>query len=183
MEPDAKAGLKQGDVILAFDGTRVNELHDLPRLVAAVAPNKPATVAVWRNGREIEVQAKLGELPENNQVASANSGPADEGSAQATALGMGFAPLTNELRRELHVGRNVEGVVVTRVASGSAAEDVGLASGDVVVAVNQQPVHTPQEAAAKLNEAIHSPRKTALLLLNRHGVTEYIGVTLGANQG
>ncbi len=58
-----------------------------------------------------------------------------------------------------------------------------LLSGDVVVAINQQPVHTPQEAAAKLNEAVHSPKKTALLLLNRHGVTEYVGVSLGANQG
>ena len=181
--PAAKAGLKQGDVVLAFDGSRVSELHDLPRLVAAVAPNTPATVAVWRNGREIELQAKLGELPDNNQVASANSGPVEEGSAQATALGMRFAPLTNELRQELHVNKSVDGVVVTRVDSGSAAEDVGLTQGDVVVAINQQPVRTPQEAAAKLNEAVHSPKKTVLLLLNRHGVTEYVGMSLGANQG
>jgi serine protease Do len=181
--PAAKAGLKQGDVILAFDGSRVSELHDLPRLVAAVAPNTPATVAVWRNGREIELQAKLGELPDNNQVASANSGPAAEGSAQATALGMRFAPLTNELRQELHVNKSVDGVVVTRVDSGSAAEDVGLTQGDVVVAINQQPVRTPQEAAARLNEAAHAPKKTVLLLLNRHGVTEYVGMSLGANQG
>jgi serine protease Do len=181
--PAAKAGLKQGDVVLAFDGSRVSELHDLPRLVAAVAPNTPATVAVWRNGREIELQAKLGELPDNNQVASANSGPVEEGSAQATALGMRLAPLTNELRQELHVAKSVDGVVVTRVENGSAAEDVGLAQGDVVVAINQQPVHTPQEAAARLNEAVHSPKKTVLLLLNRHGVTEYVGMSLGSNQG
>jgi serine protease Do len=181
--PGAKAGLKQGDVILAFDGSKVNELHDLPRLVAAAAPNSAATVTVWRDGRETELQAKLGELPENNQVASASSGPAEEGSAQAAALGMHFAPLTNELRRELHVAKSVDGVVVTRVDSGSAAEDVGLTNGDVLMAVNQQPVNTPQEAAAKLNEAVHSPKKTALLLLNRHGVTEYVGMTIGANQG
>src|SRR5271169_563854 len=181
--PAAKAGLKQGDVVLAFDGNRVSELHDLPRLVAAVAPNTAATVAVWRSGREIALQAKLGELPDNSQVASANSGPAEEGSAQATALGMRFAPLTNELRQELHVNKSVDGVVVTRVDSGSAAEDVGLTQGDVVVAINQQPVRTPQEAAARLNEAVHSPKKTVLLLLNRHGVTEYVGMSLGANQG
>ena len=181
--PAAKAGLKQGDVILAFNGTRVSELHDLPRLVAAVPPDTDATVAVWRDGRETELHAKLGQLPDNNQVASATSGPAEEGSGQASAMGMRLGPLTNELRQELHVGKNVNGVVITRVANGSAAEDVGLTSGDVVVAINQQPVRTPQEAAAKLNEAIHSPKKTALLLLNRHGVTEYVGVTLGANQG
>ena len=182
--PGAKAGLKQGDVILEFDGAKVNELHDLPRLVAAEAPDSSATVTVWRNGKQTELQAKLGELPDNNQVASANgSSPAEEGSAQATALGMHFGPLTNDVRRELHLAKNVEGVVVTRVDSGSAAEDVGLTDGDVVIAINQQPVHTPQEAAAKLNEAFHSPKKTALLLLNRRGVTEYVGMSFGANQG
>jgi serine protease Do len=182
--PGAKAGLKQGDVILEFDGAKVNELHDLPRLVAAAAPDSSATVTVWRNGKQTELQAKLGELPDNNQVASANgSSPAEEGSAQATALGMHFGPLTNDLRHELHLAKSVEGVVVTRVDSGSAAEDVGLTEGDVVIAINQQPVHTPQEAAAKLNEAFHSPKKTALLLLNRRGVTEYVGMSFGANQG
>jgi serine protease Do len=181
--PGAKAGLQQGDVILAFDGAKVNELHDLPRLVAAQAPDTEATLTVWRDGRQTELQAKLGELPNNTQVASANSGPVEEGSAQATALGMHFSPLTNELRRELHLAKSVDGVVVTRVDGGSTAEDVGLADGDVVMAINQQPVHTPQEAAAKLNEAVHSSKKTALLLLNRHGVTEYVGISLGSNQG
>jgi serine protease Do len=181
--PGAKAGLKQGDVVLAFNGSEVNQLHDLPRLVAAATPGSTATVTVWRDGQKTELQAKLGTLPDNNQVASATSGPAEEQSAQATAAGMHFAPLTNDLRRELHVANGVEGVVVTRVDSGSAAEDVGLTQGDVVVAINQQPVHTPEEAAAKLNQAAHSSKKTALLLLDRHGVTQYVGMSLGANQG
>ena len=46
--PGAKAGLKQGDVILSFNGSKVNELHDLPRLVAAQAPDSEATLSVWR---------------------------------------------------------------------------------------------------------------------------------------
>jgi serine protease Do len=96
---------------------------------------------------------------------------------------MHLAPLNDQLRRELHLGKNVDGVVVTGVDSGSAADEVGLSEGDVVVAINQQPVHNPQEAAAKLKEAAHSPKKSALLLLNRHGVTEYVGMSLSANQG
>jgi hypothetical protein len=52
-----------------------------------------------------------------------------------------------------------------------------------VVAIDQQPVKTPQEAAAKLKEAASSPKKSALLLLNRRGVTQYVGVNLSANQG
>jgi len=97
---------------------------------------------------------------------------------------MHFEPLTDRLRRELHVGKDVRGVVVTRVDNASAAENGGVTDGDVVVAINQEPVDTPQQAAAKLNEAAHSAKKSALLLLNRHGVTEYVGLNLdGHNQG
>jgi hypothetical protein len=51
------------------------------------------------------------------------------------------------------------------------------------MSINQQPVHDPEEAARKLKEIAGSPRKNALLLLNRHGVTQYVGVNLGRNEG
>ena len=180
--PGAKAGLKQGDVILSFDGNEVDHLRDLPRLVAATAPDTGATMSVWRNGQTIELHAKVGELA-NEQVASASSGEDEEQPMKAEALGMHFAPLTNQLRRELHVAKDVHGVVVARVDSGSAADEVGLSEGDILVTVDQQPVNTPQEAADKLKEVAASPNKSALLLLNRHGVTQYVGVSLGGNSG
>jgi serine protease Do len=96
---------------------------------------------------------------------------------------MHFEPLNNQLRQELHTGKESEGVVITRVDPGSAADEVGLRQGDVVVSIDQQPVKTPSEAAAKLKEAANSPKKSALLLLNRRGVTQYVGVNLSANQG
>jgi serine protease Do len=181
--PAAKAGLKQGDVILSFNGAEIGRLRDLPRLVAAAAPDSDAKLNVWRNGRTIELQASLGELPNTEQVASATDGSEENQSTPVDALGMHFAPLTNELRRELRLGKDVQGVLIARVDPGSAADDVGLNQGDIVVAIDQQPVKTPQEAAAKLKEIAASPKKNALLLLNRHGVTQYVGVNLGGNQG
>ena len=142
-----------------------------------------ATVTVWRDGHKTELEAKLGELPDNNKVASAASSQDQEQASQASALGMRFAPLTDNLRQELHIAKGVDGVVITGVDNGTAADGVGLADGDVIMSINQQPVHTPGEAAAKLKEAAHSSNKTALLLLNRHGVTQYVGMSLGANQG
>jgi serine protease Do len=180
--PGEKSGLKQGDVILSFNGNDVAHMRDLPRLVAAAHPDTPAAITVWRNGQTIELQATVGELAENDQVASA-TGREEEQSAVAEAGGMHFSPLTNELRRELHLGKDAHGVVVARVDNGSPADDVGLSSGDILVAVNQQPVNTPQEAAGKLNEIAASPKKSALLLLNRHGVTQYVGVSLGEDRG
>jgi serine protease Do len=181
--PGATAGLKQGDVILSFNGSQVSRLRDLPRLVAETAPDSTAKMTVWRNGKAIELQATVGELPSSDQVASATGAQEEEQSTRADALGMHFAPLTNQLRQELHIGKDVHGVAITRVDPGSAADDVGLSTGDVVVSIDQQPVKTPQEAAARLKEVAASPKKSALLLLNRHGVTQYVGVTLGGNQG
>jgi serine protease Do len=177
--PGARAGLKQGDVILSFNGENVAHLRDLPRLVAAAAPDSHAAMTVWRNGQTDQLQTTIGELADNDRVAAAE----EEQPARAEALGMHFSPLTSELRRDLHLGKDVQGVVVERVDSGSPADDVGLRDGDVLVAVNQQPVNTPQEAAGKLKEISGSSKKSALLLLNRHGVTQYVGVSLGENRG
>ena len=182
--PGARAGLKQGDVILSFDGKAVGQLRDLPRLVAAQPPDSRATLSVWRNGERKELDAVLGELPSNEKMASA-SGERQQGEEAAPehALGMHFAALTNRIRHELQLPKNVHGVVVTRVDNGSAADEAGLSRGDVLVAINQQPVHDAEEAARKLREVAKSPKKSALLLLNRHGMTEYVGITLGGNQG
>jgi serine protease Do len=185
--PGAKAGLKQGDVIMTFNGNEVSRLRDLPRLVAETAPDTGVKMKVWRNGQSVELHATLGELPNNEQVAAATNGREQDGeqgeAARTDALGMHLAPLNSQLRRELHTGKEVQGVVITQVDPGSAAAEVGLNEGDVVVAIDQQPVKTPQEAAAKLKEAASSPKKSALLLLNRHGVTQYVGVNLSTNQG
>jgi serine protease Do len=179
--PGAEAGLKQGDVILSFDGSQVKQLRDLPRLVSAAEPGSTATVQVWRNGQSTELKVKLGEAPENPQVAAAEE--QDSGSARAEAQGLSFAALSGDLRHELHLGRDVHGVVITAVKDGSAADAVGLRRGDVVVSINQQPVSTPEEAAGKLREVAKSPHKSALLLLNRRGVSQYVGLDLGNDRG
>src|SRR5438067_6342990 len=72
--PGAQAGLKQGDVILAFNGGEVKQLRDLPRLVAAVSPGSAGRLTVWRGGQSTELKVTLGEAPENPRVASAESG-------------------------------------------------------------------------------------------------------------
>ena len=183
--PGAQAGLKQGDVILAFNAGEVKQLRDLPRLVAAVAPGSTASLTVWRNGQSSELRATLGEAPANPRVASAGGEQSVEppGEDQASALGVHFAALTNELRRELRVGRDAHGVVITGVDRGGVAETLGLSRGDVVESIDQKPISSPAEAAQQLKEIANSPKKTALLLLNRHGVTQYIGVKLSKDEG
>src|SRR4029077_9115348 len=104
--PGARAGLKQGDVILSFNGSQVKELRDLPRMVAATAPGSAAALTLWRNGQSSELNVTLGEAPENPKIAAANGEQSGEpaGEDQGDALGLHFAALTSDLRRELKVG-------------------------------------------------------------------------------
>ncbi|HWB52503.1 MAG TPA: DegQ family serine endoprotease [Stellaceae bacterium] len=183
--PSAAAGLKQGDVILAFNGQDITKMRDLPRDVAGAAPGSKATLTLWRDGKESQVDVKLGQMPNNPQVASAGS---EERQAQpnddrASAMGLHLAPLTRDVRSELHLGSTAHGVVITHVDGGSLADNLGLARGDVIMSINQQPMNSPKEAADRLRDIAKSPNKTALLLLNRHGVTQYLGVELSKNQG
>ena len=179
----AKAGLKQGDVILSFNGNEVKHLRDLSRFVAAAAPGAASTINVWRDGKSTSLPVTIAEAPENTRVAATGEPQSGDDANGAEALGLHFAALTARSRHELRVGRDVQGVVITGVDDGSVADNLGLARGDIVQAINQQPVLTPQQAADKLKEAVKSPRKNALLLLNRHGVTQYVGITLGRDRG
>jgi serine protease Do len=181
--PSAKAGLKQGDVVLAYNGTDIDKLQDLPHLVTATAPGSKAQLTLWRDGRRSTVDLTVGEAPEIPQLASATPDDQPGDSGQADAMGMHLSALTNDVRRELHLGRETGGVLVSRVESGSLADTLGLNRGDIILSINQQAVRDPQDAADRLKQIASSSNKTALLLLNRHGVTQYLGVEIGKNQG
>ena len=183
--PGAEAGLKQGDVVLSFNGTEIKETRDLPRLVAATAPGNKATLTVWRNDQSIDLQTTVGQMPEHPQVAMAGrgGGTGDEESGHADALGLHLTTLNSDLRRELQVSRDVHGAVITGIKDGSVGNSLGFERGDIIVAIDQQPVQNAEEAAQSLNNAANSPQKNALLLINRHGETRYVGVDLSHNQG
>jgi len=92
---------------------------------------------------------------------------------------MELVPLAPELRSELHVPKDVNGVVVGRIATDSPARALGIQPGDVIVSIDQKPATTSDEAAAELKEA--AAHGDVLLLLNRHGVSEFVGLSVETN--
>jgi serine protease Do len=179
--PAAKAGLKQGDVILKYNGRDIDQLHDLPRLVAETASGTSAPMTVWRNGHEEQLQATVGQMPNEQQTASAETQDQGQQAApeRSSALGLQLGRLDNRTRQQLRLKNDVKGVVVTQVEQDSAAADLGIQPGDVIVAINQQPVSTPNDAAQKMKKVQQSGDKHLLLLLNRHGINQYIGMSVG----
>ena len=98
-----------GDVVIKFDGRDVTEMRRLPRMVAETAVDKLVDVVVWRKGREVPLKIKLGELPEDDQLAAApSSAPGAPGvprapTATVDTLGMSLTQLTAELRERYEI--------------------------------------------------------------------------------
>jgi len=178
--PAARAGLKQGDVIVKFNGREIDKLHDLPRLVAETPINSKADLTVWRSGHDEQLQVNVGQMPNDKQeVASDDQSQQPVGPEKSSALGLQLGQLDSPTRKQLGLKGEVKGVVVTQVAPDSPAAELGVQPGDVIVAINQQTVATPREAAQRLKQAQQKGDKHLLLLLNRHGINQYIGLNVG----
>jgi serine protease Do len=178
--PAAKAGFKQGDVITAYDGHEIVKLRDLPLAVAETKVGEHADVKLWREGHESTLNPTIAAMPANpEQMANNNENATPARPQSASAMGLKLAPLTGELRRELHVPASIKGVVVTDVADSSPLAAFGITPGDVIQAINQEPVTAPREVTAKLEATRKGNGKNLLLLINRHGVNSYVALTLG----
>ncbi len=162
--PAAKAGLKEGDVVLKFNGRQIARSADLPLAVSEAAPGSTAEIEVWRSGRTERFTAKLGELTEP-KVAAATDTKADGGK-----LGLAVRPLTADERREAEVAG---GLVVENV-NGPAAR-AGLQPGDLILALNGKPVNSIEE----LRTLSGTGGKNVALLVQREGARRYIAVPLG----
>ncbi|HEU0155682.1 MAG TPA: DegQ family serine endoprotease [Stellaceae bacterium] len=175
--PAAKAGLKSGDVITAAGGHKIRNVHDLPRLVAEQPIGSKLDLSIDRDGKSQTITAAIGAMPEH-QTATAETRPP---APTASALGLELGSLTPQLRRQLKIGPEISGVVVLRVAANSPAQSLGLEPGDVIVSIDRQPVGSPNEAAAQLKKA--AAQGNVLLLLNRHGTSEFVGLSVEGNGG
>jgi serine protease Do len=181
--PAAKAGIKQGDVILSANGHPIKSVHDLPRIVAAMPIGQKLDLTIRRGGKEITLSAITAEMPEKEQQASVGVGSSgEEGkAASATSLGLQLSAIDAGLRRQHHIPRDVEGVVVTKVATDSPAASLGIEPGDVIMSIDQQTVKTPQEASEQLKQA--AAKGDVLLLLNRRGTTQFVGLSVSPGTG
>ena len=175
--PAAKAGLKSGDVIIEARGHEIRTVHDLPRIVAEAPVGSTLPLEIMRDGKKMALTATVGAMPKK-QEASAEQAPVPS-VAPAGALGLQLAPLSERLRSQLQVPKDVNGVVVTHIAPDSPALALGIRPGDVIVSIDQKPATSPQQAVTELKQA--AARGNVLLLLNRHGTSEFVGLSVQGN--
>jgi serine protease Do len=162
----ARAGLRQGDVVVALDGEKLSDSNALRNRIAATRPGTKVALEVVRDGSTQTLQATLDEL----KPARAQAGSRDDESATG-GYGLTVAPLTPDMAKELELTKRNDGVVVQNVDPDGPGAAAGLQQGDVIAQVNGQTVKTPAELKSALSKSGDRP---ALLLVTRENNDLYL---------
>ena len=178
--PAQRAQIEAGDVILEFDGKKIDRMRSLPRIVAETSIGREVDVLLWRRGDQRHVKVTLGELPEDEQLAAVDPQAQTPPSASATIeeLGVVVSGISDEVRSQFAIGENVKGVVITEVQGDGPAATEGLRAGDVIMEVGQEQVGSPPELMAKVRQAKQDGKKAALLLVDRQGDLRFVALRL-----
>jgi len=162
--PAEKAGLRNGDVIVAYRGVPVKNVGSFRNRVSLTPPGSRAELTIIRNAKRRTVSATIGELAEDKAVVQAPTESTEE-------LGLSVQTITAELAEQFDTEPGA-GVVVTAVATDSIAARAGIEPGIIIVQVNQKPVKT----AAAFKRAVEASRdeRRVLLLIRRDDMQQYV---------
>lgn len=170
--PAERAGLKQGDVILALNGNAVSDPNSFRNNIAGTTPGQTVTLRIWREGNEQELRPTLGEFTaEGRRGRSTDNSSSEPRGTDDGRLGLSVQPLTPALAQELGLSADKRGLVVMEIDPLGPAADAGMQRGDVIEQVNQQPVRSLADLKAAIDR---SGNKPLLLLMNQRGTTVFV---------
>jgi Do/DeqQ family serine protease len=153
--PAARAGLRTGDLVVAVDGTPIEDANAFDYRFATKPIGGQAQLGVVRGGHELKVPVVLETAPDN-------AGDPTVIKARSPLLGATVASVSPALAEELRLDYTTQGVAVTEVADGSAAQSYGFQKGDLVLMVNNAKIETPQELVRALSQPSRVWRFTIL---------------------
>jgi serine protease Do len=141
--PAAKAGFKDGDIVLDFNGKAVADSRHLQLTVAETKPGSSVPVKIWRDGSTKTLEVTVKQLPGTEQLAENNT---EHNQDTGTLNGVGVSDLDQQIRQQFKLPDRVKGAVITEVKPDSAAAEAGLKAGDVIEAINHHPVKNAEDA-------------------------------------
>ena len=165
--PAEKAGLRQGDVIVAYRGEPVRDIGNFRNRVALTAPGSQEQLTILRDGQSKTLSVAIGKLTKDKLTAQGPAQSADE-------IGLTVQTLTPQLAEQFDA-KPGEGVVVTEVRTGSIAATAGIERGSVILQVNRKTV----TSAAEFSRAIKNSRngKRVLLLVRKDNVQRFVALS------
>ena len=172
--PAQKAGLRQGDVVLDFDGHAVTTPRDLSRVVADTTIGSRKPVAVWRDGRTVDLTVAVGETPKQQLASNDTQSSHQEDKASVDLASLGLSLATGDKAHAAKSG----GVIVAAVDPDGEAADKGIRPGDAILRVNDRNVASPSEVIKAVEDAKADKRKAVLLLVENQDGQHFVPLKL-----
>lgn len=169
--PASKGGIQAGDIILSFDGEKIKEMRDLPKLVAQTEVGKKVDVAVWRDGKMQTLALTIERFPEDEQIASAAE-PSE--SKIDNDLGAELKVLDESLRNQYGVDESTEGVIVVDVNPGGLAAENGVRPGDVLIRIGSKSISKTSDVMAAVKQAKKDNKQKLVFLIQRKNNNRFI---------
>ena len=177
--PAEKAGLKAGDIILKFDGKKIDTMRTLPKLVSNTEVGKTVELEIWRNKNLIIKKLTLGRLEssEDFKIESKKNTPKTETQdTEIEALKISVRNITAKDIKERKLTKNLKGVVITSILNKSVVAGM-LREGDIIIEVQKNTVLNSKQLN-RLIESIYKKGEQTLLLtiINNSNQRRYLGV-------
>ncbi len=175
--PSDKGGIKAGDIILEFDGKKINEMSELPRIVAETEVGKKVKLKVWRNKREITKEIILGRLETSEDFKS--QGLVTEKPKEDTIDGLKIKVrlLSKDDIKERNLPKNTTGLVITEIDKDSPVNYLQV--NNIIVEAQKKKINTIGDLDNIVKLALKSNDKSLLIAIyNNNNQRRYIGVKL-----
>jgi len=175
--PSDDAGIKPGDIILEFDGKIINEMNELPKIVAATDVGKKVKVKVWRNQREIIKDITLGRLETSTDFKAQGQVTQKPKENVIEELKITVRLLDKKDITERNLPKETSGVVITNIQKDSPINFLEV--NDVIVEAQKKKINTIGDLKNVIDKTLRSSEKTLLIAIyNNQNQRRYIGVKL-----
>ena len=173
--PSEKGGIKAGDIILEFDGTVINQMRELPMIVAQTDVGKTVRVKIWRNKKEIFKKIKLGRLE-----TSSDFKPKKPKALKTTViqdLKIEVRPLNDEDIEKRKLPKDTTGVVITSIDADSPVKNLMI--NNIIIEAQKKKIKTPGDLQNIVKSSLVANNKTILVVIyNNENQISYIGIKL-----
>tara|TARA_B100001250_G_scaffold402231_1_gene415091 strand:- start:2387 stop:3796 length:1410 start_codon:yes stop_codon:yes gene_type:complete len=175
--PSDKAGIKSGDIILEFDGKLINEMVELPKIVAETEVGKKVKLKIWRNKRELVKDIVLGRLETSEDFKSQSKATEKPKENRIEGLKINVRLLNKTDITERKLPKNTSGVVITKIDKDSPINYLQI--NDIIVEAQKRKINTIGDLNNIVNMTLKGKEKTLLIAIyNNQNQRTYIGVKL-----
>tara|TARA_B100001093_G_scaffold15914_1_gene14567 strand:- start:46 stop:813 length:768 start_codon:yes stop_codon:yes gene_type:complete len=174
--PSDKAGVKAGDIILEFNGEKIQEMKELPIIVARTEVGKRVDVKIWRNKRAITKKITLGRLETSEDFTIAEKSSPTENNLES--LKITVRKLSNEDIKQRKLPNQTSGLVVTKIENDSPLLD-SIEVNSIIIEAQKKKIRSIDDLSEVVKQVLKTNQKTILLVIyNNENQRRYIGIKL-----